>query len=368
MVAPFILPPPAGTVGNTTGPMVTDVVMYNHLCLGGSKSIGSTITPTGTTSSQSLASALNSQVGQNNPELFTDAVVNIDGNQQFACYSASGFDFPSSAALVEAARGNLESKDAASKAGVDIAALNVTPKSGYKDFYQKSARAALQPAASASSAVLNFLYEIAQFSNFNFGFIAFNDTTGTSTTSTFTAPNVSSLYPQGGTSDHPLPYIPISTSLAPNANNYNTITNILPSLDVWGERNTAQGLKSALDQFAAKGRPGANKVIVLVTNGIPTEDLNGATNPTTATADALKQAVRAKNMGIPIYCVAVSQSDSDKTNEDNLYNDTSHGIAAISGHGAKYYRVDYTNAQSTQSTLSSVLANIARQLSSLLLK
>jgi hypothetical protein len=339
--------------------------MNNHVFSGGSNSIGSHITPSGPHAPAALASALKAKAGISSPTLFTDVVVNLDGNRQFVHYSASGFDFPSSAALAEAARGNLDSVGTAKGAGVDTTALNVTPKPGCRDFYLKTARTNLQPLAAVANATLGFLYEIAHFADVRFGFVAFNDTTGNSASDTFNAPNISCLFPPGGNSDHPLPNIVINPSSDPLNNNYQAITTIIPTLDVWGERNTAQGLKAAIDQLASHSRPGINRAIVLVTNGTPTKDLSGGTNPSTATADALNQAAKAKALGIPIYCVAISQSDADQSREDDLYSDITNGIARISGHGAKYYRIAYTDAQATRSELSMAFANIARQLVSL---
>jgi hypothetical protein len=346
--------------------LVANFALSNHTFAGGSKSLGSVITPSGPHTPASLASSLQAVAGTTSPTLFTDAVVNIDGNKQFIHYSAGGFDFPSSAALVEAARGNLDNLARANAAGVDIAALNITPKAGYQAFYRKSAKSALQPLTSVTNATLNFLYEIVHFSDVRLGFVAFNDTTGNSSSDTFNAPNVSSLYPAGGSANHPLPNISLNQSSDPQNNNYQAITTVIPTLDVWGERNTAQGLKSAIDQLTSHSRQGANKAIILITNGTPTRDLSGATNPTTAAADTLNQAAKAKNLGIPIYCVAVSQDYSEQLHEDNIYSDIIGGIAAVSGNGAKYYHVAYSDPKTTQDNLTKALANVVRQLVSLM--
>jgi hypothetical protein len=324
------------------------------------------ITPSGIYSPSALAASLQSKVGPVDPTLFTDLVVNLDGNQQFLHYSKDSFDFPSSAALVEAARGNLESTAAANAAGVDLAALNVSVKPGYQAFYEKTARSFLQPLASVADATVNFLYQITHFADVHLGFVAFNDTTGNAAGDTFNAANVSGLYPAGGTASHPLPNIILDPRNDQPNNNYQAITGVIPTLSVSGERNTAGGLKAAIDQLTNHSRYGANKAIVLITNGTPSKDLSGASNPTTAAADALAQAAKAKALGIPIYCVAVSQSYSEQMHEDDMYNDIMGGIAAVSGHGAKYYRINYTDANTTEGELGKALANITRQLISLL--
>jgi hypothetical protein len=353
------------TTGDTgSGPMVADVVMYSHLYSGGSKSIGSSITPSSSHNSHSLASRLQTKVGPASPTTFTDLVVNLNGQKQFTHFSKDGFDFPSSAALVEAERGNLDNVLYAKAAGVDLAALNVTPKSGYRNAYESAARSTLQPLNATTNATLSFLYSLSHFANVHFGLVAFNDTTGNAADSTFDAANISSLYPQGGSAAYPLPNISLNPNNDAKSTNYTSINTVLPTLNVWGERNTAQGLKAAIDQLTNHSRSTVNKAILLITNGTPNKDLTGASNATTATADALNQAARARSLGIPIYCVAVSQNSTDRINEDNLYSDTAQGIAAISGHGARYYRVDYS--ENAQTTLTSVLANVARQMSSLL--
>ncbi|PWU03286.1 MAG: hypothetical protein C5B53_00590 [Candidatus Melainabacteria bacterium] len=357
--------PPAidSTYGGTeNGPTVANFSLSNHLYAGGSKSVGSNLSPSGPHLTYEAASALQPLVGPSSSSLFTDVVVNLNNDQQFIHYSKDGFDFPSSAALLEAARGNLDSPERATAAGVDLAALRISPKVGYKNFYLKAAKSQLQPLDSINTATLNFLSEIVHLANVHFGLVAFNDSTGFSPADTVNSPDVSTLYPTGNSSSHPLPNISLNTSPNYQDNNYASVSSIIPSLDPFGERNTAQGLKAAIDQLSNHPRIGTKKAIVLITDGMPTKDLSGAINPTTAAADAINQAYRAKNLGISVFCVAVACSDKEIAKENALYNDTANGIAAISANGARYYRVDYTNPADTQAKLTGAFANLCRQL------
>ncbi len=332
---------------------------------------------------------------------FTDVVVNIDNSTN---YYQGGMDvnnvsngvdykFPGLGALVEAARGNLESPGAAKAAGVNLTNMSLgagDPQAGYYAAYLAAAQYALQPMNAVENSVIGFIDTLATVSNVHFGLMTFNDyvcdpTTYNGVPSQYMAPPtgtppyiLSSQYPYAAmtpagnfatTSQFSVPSIPLDPS---GNTTQNTIINTLPALDVWGNRNCAAVIQAAVDELTANNsgtptyaRQATNKAIILVTVGPPTVDLNDNSG-TGALSDAMAQAALAKAAGIPIYCVSVSQTTTDGAAEDTAYGDGTNasavGIAGTAGYGGKYYRVDWTNSTDSQNALTSIFANIARVL------
>jgi hypothetical protein len=280
--------------------------------------------------------------------------------------SIPGMNFHNAATAIEASLGNLESMQNAQRAGTDTVALNATPQAGWYAFYYLAARPFLQPFMSNLDAIVGFINEMAIISDIHYGFIAFNDNIG-SNAGSVGAPvnNISSRYnftmpnPDGSASinrNYPLPNIHLSANDSKQA----TIINILPTLSVWGGRNLTRALENAKTQLLSNGRPGANKVIVVVTSGIP----NGGDTPTAAIA----KAAQLRQAGIPVYVVCTSMDSSYDANDDNAYTDvggSAGGVAGAAGHGSKYYRVTYVDPNTTYNQLVSVFANIARRLVSI---
>lgn len=313
---------------------------------------------------------------------FTHMVVNIDGNNNFGGYSAFGFNFPSTASLVEASIGNLESSGAANNACLDLPNIGgITPRSGYQDAYRISACSRIEPLSSIVSSTTKFLTKIRYSTDPHYGLVTFSTEAGNSPGDTMQDWNVSWAFPMGGAARFPIPGIHVS----PGADNFNTTINtITPPSGIGGGSNNlmvsmgganiAQALSNALDHLDPNGpsattRPGATRAIVLVTDGLPTVDLarnRYATPPPTnnpAQADARSQAARAKAAGIPIYVLALSQDASMNSHMDAIYNDSSSGgIAYESGQGAKYYLVNWSGVAGTRQRLDATFGNIARQL------
>jgi hypothetical protein len=300
-----------------------------------------------------------------------NGTIPYDGN--YSVTNSNGtFTFPDVGSLVEASLGNLETQNDF----LDYAALGVTAQPGFQNTYFWAAQSGLQPLNAIINATLGFFAQMASAADVHFGLTTFNNGSGTISTQSFSASNISPIYPPGGTNIFPLPGIPLD----PNNNNYTSGT-LIPSyinaLSVYAGRNTAAALQTAITQIQNGARPTANAAIVLLTDGIPTVPLanaaSGALDPTTAASDARAQAVTAHSLGIPIYCVVLSQAadGSDQAPETAIYNDTNSnptlgGLSAISGFGAKYYQVVYTDPATTQASLQKVLGNIARQLVSLM--
>jgi von Willebrand factor type A domain len=306
--------------------------------------------------------------GPNYPNYFTDLVVNLDGNSTFNSFTYNGFAFPTTAALVEASRGNLESTSIATAAGLDINALGVTPQSGYRAAYEQAASAQIQPFSDVVNQVQTFLNKFSQSGDAHFGLVTFNDQVGStgSASDNYAASTISPDYPIGGNMNVPLPTIPLSLT----ANNFTTIQTELPLLRVGGGLNVAQAINSALNQFDAQNsRPGTIRAIVLITSGVPNLSDSSGDPPNLASAaqQARQAAVAANQKGIPVYCVSIANDSTTQAAENAIYNDqnndpTAGGIAAISGHGAQAYQIVWSNPTATQTQLNSVLANIARQL------
>jgi len=272
-------------------------------------------------------------------------------------------------ALVEAARGNLESIQGlqpAQVAGLDLKALEVPNlQAGYKVAYQQAASRQIQPLTAVSYTLPSLMTDASELGNTNFGFVAFNDVAGMQPGQTFTAPNIAADFPTGGTGNFHLPGVHLG------AFNMGSIAIALSQIQVNGNRNVARALGAALDQFSNNGRDGAQKAIVLITNGAPTQDLAGRENPVTALADARSKALEAHNRGVPIYCVSIWDNANDHQGETVAYNETNAnpltgGIAGISGQGAKSYFVEYSNASDAQRNLTQVFGNVVRQLCSLM--
>jgi len=326
--------------------------------------------------------------------IFTDCITNIDGNAVFknftVQYNGKTYKFPSLATLVEASRGNLESLANAQAAGLNLGAMGLTAADlqvGYYAAYVQAALAAIQPMNTMANATIAFMNQLSQISDAHYGCLTFNDYSGTDAAST--APPNGTSQPYNLAASYPYPamdmnpdgtFTPSMTNvysmpdilLNPNGNNNNlaTITNILPTIHTWGNCDVAGGLTAALaeldpqivgSQNASASRAVANKVIILVTSQAPNIGSNGDTGAA-ALNDALAVAKLANQAGIPIYCVSLAQSANDDTNEDAAYNDSKNGIAAVAGHGSKYYRIDWSNPATTQSALTTAFANIARRL------
>lgn len=266
---------------------------------------------------------------------------------------------------IEALLGNLESNQYSTQSGIDTGDLSITPMSGWFAFYYLAARSFLQPMMANLNALVGFINEMSIISDIHYGLITFNDTVGSSPSSTVNVNNVSADYNyfgfdplgnMGVSSNYPVPNIALSSSNS----NQSTIINTLPTLSVYGGRNVSNALQTALSQLQSNGRAGANQAIILITSGPP----NGSDSPSAAIAKA--QTIG--QSGIPVFVVCTSLASTYDAANDAAYSDSGGsggGVAAASGHGAKYYRVDYNNPTNTQNSLVTVFANIARRLVSI---
>jgi von Willebrand factor type A domain len=301
---------------------------------------------------------------------FTDLVVNLDNNMQFAGLPASatgGYPFPNVATLVEAARGNLENPTAFanSKANVYLSKLKpaIVPKAGYQAEYLKLAAGLTQPINAAKAAALTFTDIINTDTNAHFGFVSFADSIG-SVSSPFDTSfynidiNNGFLPPSykgyGVQTNYPLPFVQIDST--PAVTNYVAVNNGINQCVALGGTNIGAGLDAAVKMLQANSRKGAVKAIVLFTDGEPSQPSN--VDPKQY---ARNSALGAKTAGIPVYTIGLAQNPAIQPDEIAILNDTnsdptSGGIAAIAGHGGTFTLV------TDSSQLRAAFEKIARHL------
>ncbi len=325
------------------------------------------------------------------PTMFTDLVVNINGQNTFTGFTGTGafaaYPFPTLDFLVEAARGNMEGFNPAPSTHPQTLIGNAaTP--GYQQAYLLQAYKQLQPKMTIESAITNFMAKILQTSDCHFGLVAFNDRAGLNPFDTATAWNVSWAYKVAGKTSYLIPQIPLYTA----QNNYAAITTQLtvppmggpaggagggPAAALFvpnGGSNLADGLQQAYNNLTGTGsRTGAMKAIVVITDKVPTRDLAGNTysNPAAngpAINDALAVAARCRTKGIPIFVVAIDQSANAQmtTYFNNQFSDTATGgLVNTAGSGGVLYINNWTGAASTNTQLVGSFNNVVRQLMTL---
>lgn len=316
--------------------------------------------------------------------MYTDLVVNLDNANTFSSYNGTGgftgYDFRNIGSLVEAARGNLESTTTAQLAGLDLAALNVTPKLGYKSAYESLSLSRLEPKSSIDNALNNFIDKLKTSTDCHLGLVTFNDRAGTSPTDTFGAHNISWSYATaGGRGSFPLPMVPLSRTtnnhgevqswITPPANN-SPVAWLVPD----GGTHTADALQKArldLTNTATNARPGAMKAVLLITDGVPTRDFaNNAYadyNNAPAHDDAMTEASALGNAGIPLFILALDQYGNLNTNYMTQYSETSaQGLCKAAGHGSLLHIDTWADSPATRASLYERLSNVARQLVSLI--
>lgn len=284
---------------------------------------------------------------------FTDSVVHLDSNAAFTGVSEDGFSFPNLATLVEAARGNLEN-DTVFETSQAVTALRgvVTPRPGYQAKYFQLARRHIHPWAEAEAAARDFYVLMNNNTDARFGLIGFNQAPGLNPTFRFPAPNIGSTYPQGGTGNFLLPRI--SMRAGSEETNFAACVAALSEMVPFGNTNIGDTVAVGADILDANARPEAKKVVVLFTDGIPT---NGSPSAEGACRNA---ATLCRNRGITFYAVGLALNPSLVPNQRRLLSDTEpSGMAFIAGNESKFFQVDQA------SNLKQAFANIARQLTQL---
>jgi hypothetical protein len=288
---------------------------------------------------------------------FTDSVVNLDEQNTFGSFSQDGFDFPSVAALVEAARGNLENAAVfhASQADTTLAGI-VSPKAGYQAEYIKLAHQHTHPIAEARAAASDFFNLMNKNSNAHFGLVAFDHTIPIDETTKENGPNISGSYPAGGNGAFPVPAITLKQP--EDSTNFNEVTAACAQLVALGNTNIGGACNRAIGMFTnANTRSNAKKVIIIFTDGEPTVGTPLSGDPR---VNCQLAAQKAKQQGIAIYTVGLALDPSLIPIQQQVLGDVQPtGMAKIAGNGGKYFPV--TNS----SNIRTAFASIARQLSQL---
>lgn len=314
------------------------------------------------------------------PTMFTDLVVNIDGNNTFGGFTYGTYKFPGIDYLTEASRGNLENNSITPSTHTDTQMSAGQP--GYQQAYLCAAYQQLQPKITCEQAINGFMVKLLQSSNAHFGFVSFNQRAGVSPGDSYTAPSVSWAYKPAPTATVLLPQIPLQTT----NNNYATINTLLtPPTTLPGGvaggmfvpnsgSNLADGLQQAYNQLMGAGsRTGAYKAIVCLTDKVPDVDLKGnfymtpATNgPALSDADAV--AAKCHNAGIPIFMVALDQTGSMTPYFQTQFNDAygTTGLVNTACDGGQLYIVPWSTPAGTATVLTGDFNNIVRQLMTLI--
>lgn len=293
-------------------------------------------------------------------------------------YKGNAYVFDGIGYVVEAARGNLEPqrfnqlKDSVFKNNIAQAELPAQGQAGYQAAYQEMASLFCQPIGSTVDALENF-YQALQGagSDVNFGLVAYETRSGppgrTEVPMSDIADrdsnvpncefdvNCSSPGPAGPRQRPVLqmalaPLKDAATDLIPDptdATKPNLTVNecfetyLLPLRAT----NIAASLKEALSILQNSPRRAfARQVIVLITDGIATRDINGNISQTQGYIDSRAQAGIANQAGIPVFTIGVAQNPAVLALQVPFLGDEStpapQGLATISGNGARYFSVN----------------------------
>lgn len=293
---------------------------------------------------------------------FTDLVVNIDGNTTFQGININGYDFPSYAVLVEAARGNLENQAVYQSSRANTAMGMVQPKPGYQHAYQNAVLNQLQPIHNSIVAAQTFIDILNTDTDCHFGFASFDGDIGTSPTSTESWPSIDYWY--GSNANYPLPSIPLNS--ATGTTNYTQVNNAIASCVSLGSTNFGAAVHQAVLDIKAHRRKGSVPAIVLFTDGEPTQP-SGPLDSTDGDNNARLAAVEARNAGIPVYTIGLAQNQAIIPAETAILTDANSnpstgGMAGIAGHGGTF------NLVTDSASLRAAFEKIARHLVELVAK
>jgi hypothetical protein len=363
----ILVPQPTGTAVDSVPPQSLEETNYpgtNQYPLAFSERSGRTGSAVGLRGTPNAGSAPGNYPGGGtmggNNQTFTDLVVNIDGNKHFGGMASGAYNFPDLATLVEAARGNLENNTVFTSSKANLSVPNtIRPTAGYQAEYMRLAAANLHPLHDAQVACQEFLTIMNTNTDAHFCLVAFtsNAGTGPSSSSYMNMPNVDSVYAAGGSSNFPIPMIPLNTS-ATNTG-YSTCFAELPKTGPVSGTNIGDAVNTGLNQIKTNGRAGAKKFIIVFTDGQPTSA--GPLDTSDPWRNARLAADKCRVAGCPIYTIGLAQTPAIIPGETQILNDTNNnattgGIAAIAGNGGKFFLV--TKASDLRATFE----NIARQL------
>ncbi|CAN5240681.1 hypothetical protein BH11CYA1_BH11CYA1_04910 [soil metagenome] len=289
-------------------------------------------------------------------KVFTDVVVNIDGNPSFGGASYGGFSFPDVATLTEAARGNLES-DSVYRSSKANTAVTVSPRPGYQKAYFEAAAKQVKPMKDAQTALATMTQILNTDADVHFGFVAFDSTIGTDATSTETWYDLDDYAPYGAKKGFPIPHVGIDPAAGRSA--YTEVNNAIDLCVPMGATNIGGAVHSAVEDLKSRSRLGSTKAIVLFTDGEPTVPSGPLSSD--PKANARMAAVEARDAGVALYTVGLAQNPAIIPDQTEILNDqqsdpTTGGMAAIAGHGGTF------NLVTDSSQLRQTFSKIARRL------
>jgi len=288
--------------------------------------------------------------------VFTDSVVNIDGQPTFAGFAYNGFEFPDVGTLVEASRGNLES-DALWRASKANTSTNVTPRAGYQKAYIEASARQIMPMQEAKSALTSMVKILNTDVDAHFGFVAFDSVVGSADDSTESFYDIDDYAPYGVKHGYALPHVVLDSGASQNK--YSDVVGAIDKCVPMGATNIGAAVHAAVNDLKSHSRTGSTRAIVLFTDGEPTVPSGPlSAEPRTNARLAAKEA---RDAGIALYTIGLAQNTAIITDQTDILNDqnsdpTTGGMAAIAGHGGTF------NLVTDSSQLRQSFAKIARRL------
>jgi hypothetical protein len=269
--------------------------------------------------------------------MYTDCVVNIDGNTSFGGMTYKGYNFPNVATLVEASRGNLEDPINFNQSKADLSVPSgIAPRAGYKAAYTSAAKEVLQPLVDSQDATGLFCKILNTDTDCHFGMIAFDSNIGNDSGSTENWNSLDWQVPYGAKKDFALPMVPLDK--AKGVTHYSDVLAAVNKCLPMGGTNIGASIHKAVETLKTNSRKGSVRAIVLFTDGQPSD---GSPLDDDPWQNARKAAMEARQEGIAIYTIGLAQNPAIKTGEIAILNDTNKdpstgGVAAIAGNGGTF--------------------------------
>ncbi|MBK7838270.1 MAG: VWA domain-containing protein [Candidatus Obscuribacter sp.] len=288
--------------------------------------------------------------------VFTDSVVNIDGQAAFGGFTYNGFDFPDVGTMVEASRGNLES-DSLYRASKANTSLHVTPRAGYQKAYLEASAHQIKPMQEAKSALTSMVKILNTDVDAHFGFVAFDSIVGANDNSTESFYDIDDYALYGAKRGFAIPHVVIDSGAAQNK--YNDVVSAIDKCVPMGATNIGAAVHAAVTDLKSRSRTGSTRAIVLFTDGEPTVPSGPLSSD--PKANARMAAKEARDAGIALYTIGLAQNAAIIPDQTDILNDqntdpTTGGMAAIAGHGGTF------NLVTDSSQLRQTFAKIARRL------
>lgn len=282
---------------------------------------------------------------------FTDIVVNLDEQTNFASFAEGGFDFPNIAALVEASRGNLENQAIFESSGASTTLAGVvTPQAGYRDKYFDLARKHTHPWAESQEAAQDFFNLMKQNTKAHFGFVAFATKVAQEANETFVEERVGSGYPAGGSKQFPFPAI--SLKLPEEQNNFEQVQAAIVGVVPRDNTNIGGSIERAVRMFDPNNsRPNAKKAIIVFTDGEPTVGLPLSQDPF---QNCLLAAQQARAKGVAIFGIGLALNPGQQQEQAQVLGT----ITTTAGNGGRFLQV--TDASKLKPAFGAIARNLTQ--------